>query len=227
MGTPRRAAWAPWLGRGHRLWPLQGPELGRDQQCGQIWFERPTCWVAPGHPHAPSEPACCRRERETSGQEVWTPDGAGQRGLPAPTPHSGLGDSLRTPRWGLGNRLPMRQARAPRLTVVSQMRARGPQFAHLCNGDTSSTRIRRNAALSAGTKRSPRVGGGRSDFNFSRAPSAPRPAPETFQRRRADVIPRRVQPPSQRGRRRPAPPSRAFVPAPGNPGPRGGPSGNP
>ena len=48
VGTPRRPAGAPRLRRGHRLWPPQGPGLGRDQQRGQIWLDCQTCWVAPG-----------------------------------------------------------------------------------------------------------------------------------------------------------------------------------
>lgn len=104
LNTKAASRWAhpagqPGLRRGHRLWPPQGPGLETDQQGRQIWLECPTCWVAPGQPRPSLSPLAAEDRGRQSRRGVRTPEGAGRRGLPAPAPHSGLGDdSLRTPR---------------------------------------------------------------------------------------------------------------------------------
>lgn len=62
-----------------------------------MWLERPTCRLAPGRPQALREPFCCQRARETRGQGVWAPEGAG--------PALSL-DRGRVGRGGGGSRIP-------------------------------------------------------------------------------------------------------------------------
>lgn len=99
-----------------------GPELGRDQRCGQICFDRPPCWRTPGHSHALSDPGCHSDER---GRHAGRGSGP-QKALGKGGPHSGLGDS-EDPKMRTEFR-PMCQACVQRFKEVSQMRARGLTF---------------------------------------------------------------------------------------------------